>query len=105
MPVSAFFPLMPHTVNIAPYVSRNSFGKPTYGADVAYRARVVYKNIHIRVSDGSEKVARGIVYLGSAVVISPEDRVTLPDATTPPVLASHNYADDVGAHHTQIYFG
>lgn len=105
MPVSDFFPLMPHTVNIAPYASRDSFGKPSYGADVAHRARVVYKNIHIRASDGSEKVARGVVYLGSAVVVSPEDRVTLPDTTTPPVLACNNYSDDVGAHHTQIYFG
>lgn len=105
MPVSDFYPLMPHTVNIAAYASRDSFGKPSYGANVAYRARVVYKNIHIRASDGSEKVARGVVYLGSAVVVSPEDRVTLPDSTTPPVLSCDNYADDVGAHHTQIYFG
>jgi hypothetical protein len=105
MPISDWADMMPHTVTHAPLASRDAYGAPTYGAGVDYTARVLYKNQRVRAADGAEVVARGSVWFVGTPTVSPEDKITLPDATTPPLLSVEQYADADGAHHTKVYFG
>jgi hypothetical protein len=103
--IEDFLDMMPHTVQHAPMVSRDDYGKVTYGTAVPYRSRVVYKNARVRKSDGTEVIARGMVWLSAAVTVNVDDKITLPDASTPPILSWEMYPDDEGFVYTKIYFG
>jgi hypothetical protein len=105
MAINDFLELMPHTVSHAELASRDAYGKPVYGSAVDYTARVLYKNQKVRAKDGSEVVARGVVWIGGTPTVSPDDQLTLPDGSTPIILSFEQYADEDGAHHTKIFFG
>lgn len=105
MAIEDFLDLMPHTVSHAELAGRDDYGKPTYGSAVDYQARVTYKNQKVRASDGSEVVARGVVWIGGTPIISTDDQLTLPDGSSPIILSFEQYADEIGAHHTKIFFG
>lgn len=101
---------MPHTVQVAPVASRDKFGKPTYGADVSYQGRVVEKVEHLVIDDGREVVSSHVLYLAPHAVsgipdLTPEARVTLPDATTPMVLRINVYPDEDGDAYWQVWLG
>ncbi len=97
--------LMPHTVTVEPLTGRDDYGRPTYGAAVQYRARVVGKQKLVRAADGAERVSATTVYLASAPGVGPEDRITLPDGSRPPILAVSKVPDEKGAHHEVVYCG
>lgn len=105
MAIADFLPLMIDTIQLAPFTGRNDYGKPTYGAQTPYRSRVVYESHNVRTSDGNEVVARGRVWIAGTPAITAEDQLTLPDATTPPVLVIEKYPDTVGMHHVKVSFG
>lgn len=108
-----FFDMMPATVQVAPYVSDDQYGKPTYGADVAYSARISIKDELVRSHDGREIAARGKVYLFSTVppittVPTTRDRITLPAQyvpTKPPILDVQPETDQAGIHHVVLVIG
>jgi hypothetical protein len=105
MAVSDFLDLMPATISHAPLVSRDAFGLPTYGSDTEYRARVIYKPTHVRGPAANIVLAKGVVWIAGTPTIGSEDRLTLPDGTTPPILAAARIPDEDGDHHCKIYFG
>lgn len=94
--IADFLDLMPLTVTVAPFVSRDSYGVATYGTARPYRARVNYKQHYIRKSEGEMVPARGMVWLATSDAISVNDRVTLPDGTTPLILESNGETDETG---------
>ena len=106
MGISDWSDLMNQTVSHAEFAGRSEYGVPTYGSSVEYSARVVYKQKFIRKADGSEVLSQGQVWLQSNVVATVEDEITLPDGSTPPILAIERFSDETtDFHHTKIYFG
>lgn len=105
MPVSDWASMMPHTVEVQQRTGLDAYAKPSYGAAVQYRARVVYKNSNVRARDGQVIVARGFVWVNGTPVITVDDRITLPDSTHPPILSVERYPDELGDHHIKVFFG
>lgn len=110
MPVSDWHDCMKQSIVWHPFTGRSAYGKPTYGTAVTVSpCRVVYKDFWFRKPDGSEVIAKGIVWLGQYYRISVEDKIVLPDGTDHPILMAESYSDeepsvDVG-HHTKLIFG
>lgn len=104
MPISDFSDCLTSAVNIAPVSSKDSYGKPTYGADVPYGARISERNIKVRDAQGEEVVADGYILLGSSNSIPVDSKITLPDSSTPVIIAVNRAYDESGLHHTRIYF-
>lgn len=105
MVITDFADLMPDTVTHAEHAGNDRWGSPSYGSPVSFSARVVYRPESVRAADGAEVVARGHVWLLGSPAVDPKDEITLPDATTPPILAVERFPDENGAHHTKIFFG
>jgi len=105
MPISDWTDLMPHLVDHAEYAGRADYGAVSYGSPVSYTARVTYKNQRVRIADGSEVVARGTVWIAGTPSIDPEDQITLPDDSTPPILSVEKYADEDGDLFVKVFFG
>lgn len=105
MSISDFTDLMPHTVSHSELASRDEYGAPTYGTETDYTARVLYKQQKVVRSDGREVLARGVMWIAGTPTIDPEDRITLPDDSTPVILAVERVPDESGIHHVKVYFG
>lgn len=92
--------LMPLTVVVEPFVTRDQAGVATYGTAVSYRARVNNKAHNVIGPDGQMVLASGTVWLATTSSIGVDDRVTLPDGTIPRILASNGEYDETT---TQLY--
>jgi hypothetical protein len=95
-----------HTITVAPYASQNSYGEPTYGAAVSYKARVQGKMQMVRDSLGVERVSIVVCYVATTASIGPKDKLTLPISfvpVSPPILSVQRQADESGDHHVVIY--
>ena len=80
-------------VLIARRTGANVLNEPTYGVATAYAAMVVERIKRVRTISGEEKVSTATVYVDSDGQITPLDRITLPDGTSPPILAVGSYPD------------
>jgi hypothetical protein len=105
MTVADFLDFMPVTVSHAALASRDGYGKPTFGTATSYSARVLNRHVLVKDRQGREVIARTVVWLAGTPTIDPEDRVTLADGTTPPILAVEKYPDEAGAHHVKLFLG
>lgn len=105
MSVSDWTDLMPETVYHAEFASRDDYGKPVYGSQVGYSARVIYKPRMVKAADGKDIVAKGRVWIAGTPSVTPQDEIELPDGTTPPILNVGRFSDENGAHHVVIDFG
>mgnify|MGYP003394488181 FL=1 len=103
--VNDWLDMMPHTVTHEEFSARSSYGAPAYGSPASYRARVSYESSYVRKSDGSEVLARGKVVIAGTPTVTPEDRITLPDGSTPQIITANVHADGGGAHHVSVFFG
>jgi len=68
--------LFVHTAGISPWTGQNSFGEPTYGAQVSYAARIQPATVK---TPGSAPVLAGTVkvFLDRYVPVDPRDRIVL----------------------------
>lgn len=106
MSISDFADMMPHTVTHEEFASRDEYGLPAYGSPASLKARVSYRPHKVRTPAGDEVVARGEVWLNTAgTTVDTEDRITLPDGSTPPILSVDGLSDELGAHHAKVHFG
>lgn len=106
MAISEWKDCMWQTVVLHPYESRSEYGKPVYGSSTTINnSRVVYKDFWLRKKDGSEILAKGIVWLGTYVRVTVEDKIVLPDGTEHPILQSESYPDAGEMSHTKVIFG
>lgn len=107
MPVSDWLDLMPATVTYEAVASRDEYGKPaTYSAAVSYRARVSYTTRRvINRANGQDAVSSTTVWLnGNIPSMQPDDRITLPDGSTPKILSWDIPMDETDNHHQKVYF-
>lgn len=88
--------LMPHFVTVEKRISTTEYGVPTYGTSSRYQARVERKRRMVRNAAGEEKISTVTVYFGSTPGLNPEDRITLPDGTTPVILSTESQPGAVG---------
>ncbi len=95
--------LMPHKVRIRRRVGRDKYGEDSYGVMVEYPARVVNKIRRVRDPNGEERISTANATIATAEAISPFDQITLPDETSPPILAVETFPDEAGGHHTVVY--
>lgn len=102
--VDDFLDMMPRTVTIEPFLGRDQYTKPTYGAGVDYKARLQDRFQMVRNAEGEQVVARGIAYIACTAAVSVKDRITLPDGSQPIILSADNEDDETGAHHLRLAF-
>lgn len=105
MSVGDWNDLMPHTITVAELSGRDGYGAPAYGSEASYTARVIYKPTKVRGPEGNDVVAKGLVWISGTPTIDTEDRLTLPDGSTPPIMAVDRIPDEDGEHHVKVYFG
>lgn len=105
----AFLNVMTQTLTVTRLtgVSTDGYGRPAYSTSALSRyCRVTEKQHLVRSFEGTQEVASTIVWVRSTSTFSPSDKITLPDGTTPPLLAVDEYRDDSGAlHHHTLHFG
>lgn len=99
--------LLASTVVVSPWSGFSSDGEAvaTYGAGSTYSARVVSKQTKVQTFEGAEEVATTEVWIASTSTFGPSDRVTLPDGSSPVMLAVETYRDEVGVTHSKVFFG
>lgn len=93
---AALLDLLRQTVTIEPYTGPDPFGAPGYGPPVEYPARVRREAKMVRASDGEERVSSTVVWLDGAAQVGPQDRITMPDGSHPPILAVESSPDETG---------
>ncbi len=84
-------------------VIRDGYGKPTYGALVTYPARVEGKNQLVRAATGDERASTTMVTLAGGPTIGTEDKLTLPDGSSPGIVAIATVPGASGTHMTILY--
>lgn len=93
------------TVMIAKRTGRDGYGKPSYGPDVPWRCEVEEQVQRVKTMNGIEVVHSTVVYVLGNPGVTVDDRVTLPDGSTPPVLGSERYSDLKGTPMEKIVLG
>lgn len=93
------------TIEHAPAAGFNANGEAAHGAPTPYRARVLYRARLVRDRNGKQTVSRGEVWIASPLHVGLQDKIVLPDGTTPNILAAELLTDEAGPSHAHIYFG
>lgn len=102
--IDALKPLMPDTVTWAALTGRDQYAKPTYGSGTTFTARVVRQHKLVRDAAGDQIVSTAHAWLAGSPAISPQDKVTLSDGTSPPIITIERFPDESGPSHTKVYF-
>jgi len=103
---SAFLGLMNSNVTVSTRSGHNNYGEPTYGSGSTYRARIHEKAGFVRTADGEVIEVTTEVWVNSTKAFTVDDRVTLPNGTTPQVVAVNRPFDESGAqHHVKFLLG
>ena len=88
------------TFTVATKASLSGYGVPTFSASAStYKGRWVEKRGTVRGPNGETLPQRGIAWVMSTAVISPDSKVTLPDGTAPPILEVDAFSDEDGRYH------
>lgn len=104
MALSDFLDCMPSTITREPFVDDDKYGERSFGAGVAVQCRIQEREERVVIQSGEEVLARGRVYLGVITGASTKDKITLPDGTTPEILAVRKVDDEDGPHHEVLIF-
>lgn len=91
-----FRDMMRQTVKVEPFLVRDQYNAPTYGAAKFYIARVNDTRKNIIGPDGQLIAIRGIAWLDTADPLSVDDRVTLPDGTRAKLVEVNAAPDETG---------
>ena len=99
--------LLPHTITVGALASfsADGYGTPTFSAASSYAARVVGKQTLVDTFRGTEELTKTVVYVNATSTFGPSDQITLPDGSTPELLAVEAYPDEDGLHHQKLMFG
>lgn len=101
-----FLTMMPSTVTIATRTAHSNYGVPTYSTGTSYRARIVHKPRFVRRDDAHTLAIMSDVWMASTGgTVTVDDRITMPDGSTPPILAVERYGDHQGEHHVHLMLG
>lgn len=88
-------------------LSPDGFGTELYAAPVFIDAIVDWQQKQVRTAAGVESVSRAVITLPRPMQINDEDRFTLPDGTTGPILDMGGFVDRVTGYamSTDVYLG
>jgi hypothetical protein len=101
-----FADLLPHDITWEERTGQDSYGKPTYAAAVAFKARVDYRRRNFVNAQGRIIETRGEVIVGGTPAIDPEDKVTIPGGEAPQIMDAFVVDDDAGVpYYTHVIFG
>lgn len=102
---SDFLEMMPHTVVVYARASHNSYGEPTYSTSGStYRARVANKPGMLRNLRGEFTEFFQVAWVASTGTINVNDKVTLPDGTSPELANVERNPDEDGVYINKLYF-
>lgn len=104
---SKFLEMMPDTIVFNAGSAIDKYGKRTYGGtETSARGRVVFESRLMKDSEGQDIVSAGRVYLyGPYASLTLGDKITLPNSTSPVIVALETKKDTGGNHHTVVHFG
>ena len=107
--IGALYDLFERTVTLESYASSTIAGKPSYSAGVTYPARIMMKDVGVRLTNGTVVVGRGKIYLPQVVAATVRDRITvpvdLPGDVNPPILSVSTVDDEFGGCYTVLVIG
>lgn len=93
-------------VTVHPAAAPSAYGGAVAGPPYALPTRVRYKRQELATQAGETALADGHLWLDvDAVVPAVRAKLTLPDGTLTNVVAIEPVNDEVGLHHTKVYFG
>ncbi len=103
-----FLDLMTDTVTHAPMTGRDAYGKPSWGAAVSYACRVSYKHQKVSSaragSQGEDVISTSQVIIPNELLITMDDKFTLPNGTTPLIQMWEIASDEKGPVYTRVFF-
>ncbi len=95
---------MPHTVTIAPFASKNAYGEDSFSGTTRNASAYVEPNQQLSYGDqANEKTTSKIAYI-SDMNITINDKITLPDSSTPEIASIVIHDEVVGLEHTMVTF-
>lgn len=95
--------LLNQTVTIAASSSTNKYGEITHGSGSSVAARVEPRIEQVRTAEGTVVPSRAYIWMDGNVTVSTTSLITLPDGTTPVILAVEKHTDETGAvDHTKV---
>lgn len=96
-------------VRLARRSGKDAYGAPAFGRDAEYEARIEGRTRLVVGPDAREVTSTLTIYLwpkAGEPAPTTRDRLTLPDGTTPPILAVETPADERGQiDHIVLYSG
>ena len=98
------------SVTFEPFDKVDASGEPTYGAEEAFKARIVMKNRNVIAPDGREVISNTTVYVMAKPLFDVRSRITLPatfglgssDDRTPPIIDFQSFPDQRGHGYTEV---
>ena len=85
--------MLTQTITQAPYLGIDMYGKPSYGPPVQRPARISLRIETITNPQGQERVSNTTVIIDGDVPVTVNDRLTLPDGTSPAVQLVYSPED------------
>lgn len=99
--------MMPDTVIFNAEQAKDKYGKATFsGTNTSVRGRIVFETRLMKNEMGEDVLTGGRVYLyGDYSTITLGHKITLPNGTSPVIVAVESKKDTAGVHHTVVTFG
>lgn len=97
--------MMTETVTLAPPAGRDAYGAVTAGAAINPTCRIVYRPRITRNVEGVERTSDIQVRLDDDYDVTTSWVITLPDGSSPAILAVESYPDEDGEHHQNLLLG
>lgn len=94
---------MPHTVTIQSVSSTNNYGEPTFGTARTADA-YVEPNTTLTATDEVDETHKPTTAYISDTTITIDDKITLPDGTTPEIASIEIHNVVLGLEHTIVRF-
>lgn len=96
--------LLNQTVTIAPATGVDGYAQPTFGTGVLVNAVVFGKQKVVKNAQGQDVLSTAQTFVNGTTAVTTSSKITLPDGTTPPILAVATFPDADGTtHHKVIY--
>jgi hypothetical protein len=86
-------------------ISIDGAGNRSFAAAVARRAVVVKKQKLVKTTTGEMVMSQAYIALLNSTVVNLQDRFTLPDGTTGPILNTEGFVSNVNPILTEVYLG
>lgn len=98
-----------HSVAITPFTGRDQYGDQSYGSPITYAALVIFRQQSVVNGAGEQQGARGSASLafnsdGTSVAVNEDSKITLPDGTTPVIIAVERDPGSPALVATCVYF-